>query len=68
MFCSICREEGEESGITGGVGEVNAFVKGTTNFKLEAVKDHDISKCHRAACLKHRNKQKSVQETPCKYQ
>ena len=63
LFCSVCREE--EDGETGsGSRKVNAFVRGTTNLKLETIKDHEISKTHRAACLKARNRKKPIQNTP----
>ena len=61
MFCSVCREE--EGGEIGN-RKVNAFVRGTTNLKLETIKDHEMSKSHRAACLKARNRKKPIQETP----
>ena len=47
----------------GGGGEIgrkmNAFVKGTTNLKLETTKEHEISKSH---SLKHRNKKETNSE------
>ena len=46
------------------VKKVNSFVQGTTNFKLETIKDHEISKAHRSNSLKVRNRDKPVQETP----
>ena len=61
MFCSVCREE--EGGEIGN-RKVNAFVRGTTNLKLETIKDHEMSKSHRAACLKARNRKKPIQELP----
>ena len=38
ILCEICRSE-EESSHKRAIVKVNAFVKGTTNFKLNAVKD-----------------------------
>ena len=65
MFCSICRGEEGDSSQTGAASKkVNSFVQGTTNFKLETIKDHEISKAHRSNSLKVRNRDKPVQETP----
>ena len=59
MFCSVCREVDEGEKTTN-----NNFVKGTSNLRLENVKDHEKSKFHRVASLKLRNRQKPIQETP----
>ena len=57
---SIFREEeGWEIG-----RKMNAVVKGTTDLKLETIKDHEIFKIHRVvARLKPRNKKKLIQNT-----
>lgn len=41
MFCSTCWQHAPSS------GEANSFVEGTNNLNLEAVKDHESSKCHK---------------------
>ena len=58
-FRAVCREVNEEKKTTN-----NNFVKGTSNLRLENVKDHEKSKFHRVASLKLRNRQKPIQETP----
>ncbi|KAL0152128.1 hypothetical protein M9458_052559 [Cirrhinus mrigala] len=40
MFCQICREYTKEKNKT------NSFVVGTSNFKIEAVKDHEKARSH----------------------
>ncbi|KAK9971512.1 hypothetical protein ABG768_024875 [Culter alburnus] len=40
MFCSVCRQHASEDVKT------NSFIVGTINLKLEAIKDHESSKCH----------------------
>ncbi|KAK9972415.1 hypothetical protein ABG768_025722, partial [Culter alburnus] len=40
MFCSVCRQHASENAKT------NSFIVGTKNLKLEAIKDHESSKCH----------------------
>ncbi len=40
MFCSVCRQHASEDAKT------NSFIVGTKNLKLEAIKDHESSKCH----------------------
>ena len=65
MFCSIFRGEEGYSSQTGAASKkVNSSVQGTTNFKLETIKDHEISKAHRSNSLKVQNRDKPVQETP----
>ncbi|CAL9685344.1 unnamed protein product [Knipowitschia caucasica] len=41
MFCQICREYTKDKNKT------NSFVVGTSNFKIEAVKDHEKARSHR---------------------
>ncbi len=45
MSCSLCRQHAKEK------QKQNPFISGTTNMKLESVKDHERSRC-RTDCLK----------------
>lgn len=45
MSCSLCRQHAKEK------QKQNMFVLGTTNMKLESIKDHERSRCH-TDCLK----------------
>ena len=63
MFCNICRQYREYEPSKAISGK-NTFIAGSKNFKLEAVKDHEISKFHRKACLRQHNEQKNVFQTP----
>ena len=40
MYCSVCRKHASDT------QKSNSFIAGTKNLKLEAVKDHELSKCH----------------------
>lgn len=40
MYCSVCRKHVSDT------QKSNSFIAGTKNLKLEAVKDHELSKCH----------------------
>ena len=40
MSCSLCRKYAKDK------QKQNPFVVGTTNMKLESIKDHEKSKCH----------------------
>lgn len=41
MFCSVCRLHASDAN-----KRTNSFSTGTKNLKLEAIKDHESSKCH----------------------
>ena len=63
MYCKTCREENTQQSKSN-PPKSNTFIAGSTNFKLEAVKDHELSKAHRVACTSRSNRMKPRQETP----
>ena len=50
MFCDYCMKGNMK-------GDKNVFIKGCSNFKMEAMKFHEKSQSHRYAANKHENEQ-----------
>ena len=62
MFCEICC--GQNIQTKRGKLKESAFVKGCSNFKREAVEDHEKATTHTRAVEAHTNQQKPFEEIP----
>ena len=62
MFCEICC--GQNIQTKRGKLKESAFVKGCSNFKREAVEDHEKATTHTRAVEAHTNQQKPFEEKP----
>ena len=67
MFCKVCREDEADKSATSlnlKFSTKNSFVEGSSNFKVDVVKEHECSKWHRSACMRLRNRIRPVEQTP----
>ena len=62
MFCEICC--GQNIQTKRGKLKESGFVKGCSNFKREAVEDHEKATTHTRAVEAHTNQQKPFEEKP----